>query len=44
VKSETITPEEMLQILGHTEESAKTILGNVKTKAETLDDSGGVSG
>jgi hypothetical protein len=43
VKSETITPEEMLKILGHTAESAKEVLRNVGTKAYGPSGSNGIS-
>ncbi len=35
VKSETITPEEMLQLLGHTPESVKSVLNEIDAKRKT---------
>jgi hypothetical protein len=37
VKSETITPEEMLEVSGHTPESAKSVLKDFDAKRKMLD-------
>jgi hypothetical protein len=37
VKSETITPEEMLEILGHTPESVKSVLKDLDAKRKKPD-------
>ena len=43
VKSRTITPEEMLEIMGHTPESAKAILKECGTKTHRSSDSNGAA-
>jgi hypothetical protein len=37
VKSETITPEEMLEVLGHTPESVKSVLKDLDAKRKKPD-------